>query len=577
MRKSFAAGSVQQKAISRPASLLSLTGQVCLEGSASFFVSYHGTMLKAAARELTTISSQFEQTLSAFPDKSAIFSGGESLSFRQLHVEAASTAQALSSLGIQAGDLVGICMQQNLDQVVAMLGVLWANAIFVPIHPVLRAEQIGHMMDDCDMKLLITDSTRITELRDAAHGRIVVGHGPAEEEMPSLKELRQKYQNAPVFFRAKPEDIAGIIYSSGSTGRPKGIMISHRNLADGSRIVASYLGTKTTDRIAGVLSLNFDHGLNQLWQTLYTGASLYLHDLIFPRDLFRLLATQRITALPLMPVIITRMFDPQLPGPDADLDFSALRYVSTTGGPVTARMLDHLRKTFPGTDIVLMYGLTEAFRSSWLPPDQVAVRPTSIGKAIPEVELYILDEKGRDCAPGVAGQLVHRGGCVAKGYWNAPEATAERFRQIDRFPGETVVFSGDLVRRDEEGYLYFLGRMDSMIKTYGFRVSPTEIEDHVRRFDSVLDAVAFGIDSPEVGQDIAVIYTTTDQNPLASDALADHFRAGMPHHMVPRWFVHLEAFPATASGGKVDRVLACRLSMEKLAALNGGNHNHDCT
>ena len=320
----------------------------------------------------------------------------------------------------------------------------------------------------------------------AARGRILIGRGPAEEEFASLGELRRECQSSQPFFRGKPDDTAAIIYSSGSTGRPKGIVISHKNLADGARIVASYLGTKATDRIAGVLSLNFDHGLNQLWQTLYLGSSLYLHDLIFPRDLFRLLARERLTALPVMPVIISRMFDPQLPGPDGDLDFSALRYVCTTGGPVTARMLDQLRSTFPSTDIVLMYGLTEAFRSSWLPPDQVAVRPTSIGKAIPEVELYVLDENGRDCAPGVPGQLVHRGGCVAKGYWNAPEATAERFRQIDRFPGETVVFSGDLVRRDEEGYLYFLGRMDSMIKTHGFRVSPTEIEEHARRFDRLL-------------------------------------------------------------------------------------------
>jgi amino acid adenylation domain-containing protein len=549
-----------------PASLLSVTGEVCLERSASFFISYHGTMLIAAARELTTIAAQFEQTLSAVPDKPAVFSGSESLTFRELHAETVAAAQALTQLGVRPGERVGICMQKNLDQVVAILGVLWANAIFVPIHPVLRAEQIGHVVDDCDMKVLITDSTRITELRDAAHGRIVIGHGPAEEEVPSLKELRQKCLSSQPYFRGKPEDTAAIIYSSGSTGKPKGIVISHRNLADGARIVASYLGTNVTDRIAGVLSLNFDHGLNQLWQTLYLGSSLYLHDLIFPRDLFRLLATKRITALPVMPVIITRMFDPQFPGPQADLDFSALRYVSTTGGPVTARMLDQLQKTFPGTDIVLMYGLTEAFRSSWLPPDQVAIRPTSIGKAIPEVELYVLDEKGQDCPPGVPGQLVHRGGCVAKGYWNAPEATAERFRQIDRFPGETVVFSGDLVKRDEEGYLYFLARMDSMIKTYGFRVSPTEIEEHARRFDGLVDAVAFGVDNAEIGQDIAVVYTTTDRTPLASDALTEHFRVGMPHHMIPRWFVHFEGFPALASGGKVDRVLVRRLSLEKLAA-----------
>jgi len=290
--------------------------------------------------------------------------------------------------------------------------------------------------------------------------------------------------------------------------------------------------------------------------------------------LFRLIARERLTALPVMPVIISRMFDPQFPGPDADLDFSALRYVSTTGGPVTARMLDQLRKTFPGTDIVLMYGLTEAFRSSWLPPDQVAVRPTSIGKAIPEVELYILDEKGRDCAPGVAGQLVHRGGCVAKGYWNAPEATAERFRQIDRFPGETVVFSGDLVKRDEEGYLYFLGRMDSMIKTYGFRVSPTEVEEHARRSERLLDAVAFGVDSPEAGQEIMLAYTTNDQSPIPLNALTDHFRLAMPHHMVPRLFVHMEAFPVTGNEGKIDRLLTRRLALEKLARFSS-SEDHD--
>ena len=534
-------------------------------------------MVTAAAREMTTIPAQFDRTLSADRNKEAVFGGGASLTFRQLHAEAVAAAQALAELGVRPGDRVGICMQKTLDQVVAILGVLWANAILVPIHPVLRPEQIGHIATDCDMKLLITESTRVAEARDAAHGRIAVGHGPAGEEIASLKELRQKCRGTQPFFRSKADDTAAIIYSSGSTGKPKGIVISHRNLADGARIVASYLGTKATDRIAGVLSLNFDHGLNQLWQTLHTGSSLYLHDLIFPRDLFRLLATKRITALPLMPVIITRMFDPQLPGPEAELDFSALRYVSTTGGPVTARMLDQLRKTFPGTDIVLMYGLTEAFRSSWLPPDQVAIRPTSIGKAIPEVELYVLDEQGRDCPPGVAGQLVHRGGCVAKGYWNAPKATAERFRQIDRFHGETVVFSGDLVRRDEEGYLYFLARMDSMIKTYGFRVSPTEIEEHARRFDGVLDAVAFGVDNSEIGQDIAVVYTTTDRASRASDALTDHFRAGMPHHMVPRWFVHLEAFLATGSGGKVDRVLARQLCLEKLAALSSMEERNDCT
>lgn len=523
---------------------------------------------------MTTIPAQFDRTLAAAPEKEALFAGGASLTFRQLHAGAVAAAQALVHLGVRPGDRVGICMQKTLDQVVAILGVLWANAILVPIHPILRTEQIRHIATDCDMKLLITESACIAELREAARGQIVLGRGPEEQGIASLVKLRRDFQGSESIFRGKPDDTAAIIYSSGSTGRPKGIVISHRNLADGARIVASYLGTTADDRIAGVLSLNFDYGLNQLWQTMFIGSSLYLHDLLFPRDLFRLLTHARITALPVMPVIISRMFDPRLPGPEGPLDFSALRYLCTSGGPVAGTMLTYLRRTFPKSAIISMYGLTEAFRSSWLPPDQVTVRPTSIGKAIPEVELYVLDEEECDCAPGVAGQLVHRGGCIAKGYWNAPEATAERFRKIDRFPGETVVFSGDLVRQDEEGYLYFVGRMDSMIKTYGFRVSPTEVEEHARRLEGLLEAVAFGIESPEAGQEIALAYTTADQSPSPHDNLTDHFQVAMPHHMLPKCFIHLESFPATGNEGKVDRVSTRELALAKLGRLSS-SEKHD--
>src|SRR5712691_2285806 len=207
-------------------------------------------MLVATARQMTTIPVQFAQTLSAAPDKEALFGGGESLTFRQLHAEAVAAAQALASLGVSAGDRVGICMQKTLDQVVAILGVLWANAILVPIHPVLRAEQIGHIATDCHMKLLITESARVAELRGAAGGRIVLGRGPAEQEIASLEELRRECQGSQPFFRGKADDTAAIIYSSGSTGRPKGIVISHRNLADGARLVASYLKTERADRVA---------------------------------------------------------------------------------------------------------------------------------------------------------------------------------------------------------------------------------------------------------------------------------------------------------------------------------------
>ncbi len=318
------------------------------------------------------------------------------------------------------------------------------------------------------------------------------------------------------------------------------------------------------DRIAGVLTFNFDYGLNQLWQTLYTGASLHLHDFILPNDLFRFLAGRRITTLPLMPVLISRMFERRFASLASSERGSSLRTITSSGGPVSETMLRHLRGTFPRADIVLMYGLTEAFRSTYLSPAELVRRPGSVGKAIPEVEILVLDEAGRDCPPGVAGELVHRGGCVALGYWNAPEETARRFRRIERFPGETVVFSGDLVKTDEDGYLYFVARKDGMIKTHGFRVSPTEVEVEVCRYPGVGAAVAFGVPSAEVGEEIAVVYTTADGAPRGEAELRRHLRDALPHYMVPRWLLFVEEFPATGNEGKVDRQTAILRAKERL-------------
>jgi acyl-CoA synthetase (AMP-forming)/AMP-acid ligase II len=219
-------------------------------------------------------------------------------------------------------------------------------------------------------------------------------------------------------------------------------MIMHRNLCDGARIVSRYLGTSMGDRMGGVLALNFDYGLNQLWQSLLTGATLCLHELVFPASLFRFLAEERITMLPVMPVIITRMSDPRLLRQRPDADLSSVRVVCTSGGAVSSRMLDQVSTTFPNAEMFLMYGLTEAFRSTYLEPDQLAARPGSIGRAIPDVEILVLDDELRAVAPGEPGELVHRGGCVAKGYWNAPGETAKRFRSLPQYPGETLVFSG---------------------------------------------------------------------------------------------------------------------------------------
>jgi acyl-CoA synthetase (AMP-forming)/AMP-acid ligase II len=437
-------------------------------------------------------------------------------------------------------------MEKSADQVVAILAVLLADAVIVPILPGLKHDNIEHIVRDSGMRTAITDGSRAGELRSGVPSlplllaADVCGYEPATGGAPAVRQ------------RAIGADLAGIIYSSGSTGRPKGIMVTHRNLTDGARITARYLGTCEDDRIGCVLSLNFDYGLNQLWQALLTGARLYLHTLMFPADLFRFLAVERITVLPVMPVIVTRMFDPRLLRHWPEHDLSAVRYISTSGGAVSNRMIGNLTRACPAARIFLMYGLTEAFRSTYLEPEQLQRRAGSIGRAIPDVELLVLDDNGREVGPGERGELVHRGGCVAKGYWNAPEETARRFRSLPQFPGETLVFSGDVVTRDEEGYLYFVGRRDAMMKTSGFRVSPTEVEEVAARYPGIDACVAVGLPNIEIGEDIALAYTTV-AGPVAEADFRRFLKQELPKHMVPRFLLRQQSLPATGNQGKIDR------------------------
>lgn len=501
-------------------------------------------------RSIPRLVSQIAERL---PDKPAVVSASGSITFGALSHDALATAECLKELGIRPGDRVGICMEKSIDQVIVILGVLCANAVIVPILPRLKAANIAHIIGDSGMAALVTDARRIKEVSAFAdQTKLITGHGEIDRDLPNLAYMRRHIQPNRFFDRIGADN-AAIIYSSGSTGRPKGILIAHRNLADGAEIVAEYLGTRENDRIACVLSFNFDYGLNQIWQSLLTGATLYLHDFVLPNDLFALLAEKCITALPLMPVVITQMFDRRLRIADMAYDFSSVRYICSSGGRLSQRMLDDLSRTFPEADIYSMFGLTEAFRSTYLPPTKLAGRPTSIGKAIPGVQILVLDEEGRECPPYVSGELVHRGACVSKGYWRDPENTARVFRTHPDYPGEILVFSGDNVHCDDEGFLYFESRRDEMIKTQGFRVSPTEVESEVVEHPEIQAAVAFGIQNIDVGEDIVCAYKTFGGNAVAEQTLRQYLKGRLPRHMVPTYLVHFEDFPITGNDGKIDR------------------------
>jgi len=527
------------------------------------------TRQRRGGHVLNSVPSFVRETSRRLPDKLAIVSSERSVTFSQLHEEVLAAAQCLRALGVGTGDRVGICMEKTIDQVSIILGAMFANAVIVPILPRLKGPNIRHIIEDSEMAVMVTDSERIDEVKEfAGLTKLVIGHGEVDQSWPNVPYLR-RFLRGQLFFDRIGNDNAAIIYSSGSTGRPKGILISHRNLADGAAIVAEYLGTTENDRIGCVLSFNFDYGLNQIWQTMREGATLYLHTLSLPNDLFAMLSSQRITALPVMPVIITRMFDKRLKMASGVHDFSALRYVCSTGGRLSEDMIKDLRTTFPAARIYSMFGLTEAFRSTYLDPDKLDLYPSSVGKAIPDCQVLVLDADGNECAPNVIGELVHRGATVTKGYWRDPENTAKVFRSHPRFPGETLVFSGDRVYRDVEGNLYFVARADDMIKTKGFRVSPTEVESEVVRHPDVVDAVAFAVPNVTVGEDVGCAYTTISGEALAEPLMKQFLKAQLPTHMVPTHLLHFTAFPVTGNAGKLDRKTIKQAAFERLGVASG--------
>jgi acyl-CoA ligase (AMP-forming) (exosortase A-associated) len=348
-------------------------------------------------------------------------------------------------------------------------------------------------------------------------------------------------------------DIVSIFYTSGSTGKPKGVVLSHRNMVTGALSVAEYLRNVPEDRLLAVLPFSFDYGFSQLSTSMSVGASVVLMDYLFPKDVVTMVARERATGLAGVPPLWAQLADLEWPQEARD----SLRYFTNSGGAMPVATLKKLRTALPRTLPYLMYGLTEAFRSTYLPPEEAERRPESMGKAIPNAEILVVRPSGEPCAPNEPGELVHRGSLVSLGYWNDPAKTAERFKPA---PGtlsglvltEMAVWSGDTVRRDEEGFLYFVGRRDEMIKTSGYRVSPTEVEEVVFATGLVADAAAMGVPHPTLGQAIVVVVTPAAGVQTDANALLDACRRTLPLFMVPHHIAFSEALPRNPNG-KYDR------------------------
>nr|WP_019583334.1 acyl-CoA ligase (AMP-forming), exosortase A system-associated [Thioalkalivibrio sp. ALE16] len=477
-------------------------------------------------------------------------------------------ARRLLGCGLGRQERVAVYLDKRPETVHALFGASRAGGVFVPVNPLLKAEQVAHILRDCNVRILVTSADRLVTLRTVLpdcpdlHTVLLVGREPSQDSGDGeVGHVRvDMWDAAPEHdglrrHRVIDTDMAAILYTSGSTGRPKGVVLSHRNMVAGAQSVSTYLENRPDDRILAVLPFSFDYGLSQLTTAFRTGALAVLLNYLLPRDVIRAVERYGITGLAAVPPLWIQLA--RLEWPEAAR--ATLRYLTNSGGAMPKETLSALRAALPGTDCYLMYGLTEAFRSTYLPPMELDRRPGSMGRAIPNAEIQVVREDGSPCAPGEPGELVHRGALVAMGYWNDPERTAERFRPAPGQPSgtplpEIAVWSGDTVRMDEDGFLYFVGRRDEMIKTSGYRVSPNEVEEAVYATGLVAEAAALGVEHPDLGQ--AIVLVALPQAPeLDPDDLIQALRPRVPGFMLPA-HVGLRAEPLPRNtNGKIDRKL----------------------
>jgi acyl-CoA ligase (AMP-forming) (exosortase A-associated) len=519
----------------------------------------------------TLVHNLVEHAAQRSPKALALTAGTATIDYEALQRDIGRFASSLvGHLGIRRGERVAIYLEKRFESVIASFAAPAAGGVFVPLNPLLKPDQVGYILRDCGVRVLVTSPERAEMLK---------------EEMPKCEALRHVVLTAPasvslsdgvtctpwntlvaeaplaVGHRVIDTDMAAILYTSGSTGKPKGVVLSHRNMVAGAVSVASYLGNHADDTLLAALPLSFDAGFSQLTTAFHSGARVVLLNYLMPRDVLKAMEHERVTGLTAVPPLYFQLARLEWPA----AAHARLRYFANTGGRMPRETLSLLRQRAPSAKPYLMYGLTEAFRSTYLPPEEIDRRPDSIGKAIPNAEILVLREDGTECACEEPGELVHRGALVALGYWGDAAKTSERYRALAPGVGgresglqlpEIAVFSGDTVRRDAEGFLYFIGRRDEMIKTSGYRISPTEVEEVLYSTRLVGECAVFGVAHEALGQAVHVVVTAPPgASHVDTEALLAVCRARMPAYMVPTG-VHEATAPLPRNpNGKIDRKL----------------------
>ncbi len=515
-----------------------------------------------------TVFDLLEKNRTARGDHPALIDGDDVVSYAALCDRVDVVASYLKRVGLRRGDRVAVHLNKSVPEVVAMFAVWRLGGVMVNVSAQLTGAQLDYVLRDCGVSVLITDARHAVVFArlptpEALVAVLIEGACPPGVD-PGL------YTSSTTLTHATPPlpppvgidcDLAALLYTSGSTGMPKGVMLTHRNLLTGARSVTRYLGNHAGDRLLSLLSFSFDYGLNQLLCMVLVGGTVVLQRVVMPAEIERALVRHHITGFAAVPPVfipLVQHLGALSPAPR----FPALRYLTNSGGKIPPNVLTVMPEVFPGTALFLMYGLTEAFRSTFLSPEKFGRKMGSIGQAIPNAEVFVITADGL-ADVGQHGELVHRGSLISRGYWGKPEATAEKIRpcpQLRHLIGEEAVcYSGDLVYRDDEGDLWFVGRADSMLKTSGYRVSPTEVEDVVSKSGLVGHVVAFGREDDLQGQliEVAVTSLSIDLEPVDKETLRDallaYCKRTMPAYMVPRRVHTWDGDMPRTGSGKLDR------------------------
>lgn len=518
------------------------------------------------------------QSARRLPDKVALVCAAERLTYAELDARSTALANALCGRGVMRGDRVIVFGDNTVSTVVAFWAVLKANAVVSVVNPQTKADKLAYLIGDCRPKALISVPQLYPVFAEAAaaspHVHTVIVAGEIEEDklaaLPggvTWEEALAAHSEAALPERcALDVDLAAIIYTSGSTGDPKGVMHTHLSMRTAATSITGYLENQEDDVILNVLPLSFDYGLYQMIMAFRMGARLVLErSFTYPARILERMVSEKVTGFPGVPTVFAILHELKTA---AEYDFSAVRYVTNTAAALPEKHIHMLRRLFPQARIYSMYGLTECKRVSYLQPDDVERKPTSVGFPIPNTEVWIVDEQGNPVGPGEIGQIVVRGATVMRGYWEKPEATARKLKP-GPLPGEQILYTGDYGRIDEEGYLYFIGRMDDIIKSRGEKVAPREVENALMNIVGIKEAAVIGVPDEILGQAIQAFVVLESGAKLDERSVQRECQKRLESFMVPKNITFVLELPKTTSGKiKKDGLVRSNGSFQNLPAVH---------